>query len=107
MEIPRGLTKNGLVQAVSERIQKTCQKEKERVVCRGCKRPIQTIWLVALECFGRHTQDHACTGNGKSQRLIVPYCLNCDGMPPETETCVHTLAPRQQDKAHLRLFTLR
>jgi hypothetical protein len=59
----------------------------EGLVCKKCGLPVlQTTCVVSIH--DKMFPDQ-CAGSGKVQRILLSYCLKCEGEPTVTSTCVH------------------
>lgn len=92
MDIPIGLTEDGMSKAIAEHAIQYYELHDNGIVCKRCGIKIDAIRVVASECFDRHNNG-PCFGGGDTQEFVIPYCQNCEGIPKGFATCIHTLAP--------------
>lgn len=90
MEAPApGLSPEQFSECFEKHFEKNYQKKDGSNEC-SCKTCGSDI--VSTTCYvSIHSKMFSCcTGDGKVEQVLLPYCPKCEGEPKQTSTCVHS-----------------
>lgn len=88
MEVPqKGLSPEQLTKAFKDHIKNNYTRvDKKTYFCNKCDSQIQqTTCYVSIH----NKKFSGCVGEGKVEKIPLPYCPKCEGEPKNTSTCMH------------------